>query len=266
MRKRARDRKAQQAMRDRNRWTLQYLGEQVARLSEQLAAEQQAAGRLHSRVLALESENDHLRVQNAALQLSLLGEPGGGGGTAAAATRAAASVAAVGGLSGASPAASDVSGIMGVASPSSVGGATTVTTAGSSPAASGIGPSLSMSIQHQSQQRQLSVGPHGLQLPRLVPLWEQVPNNVLPTCLSDQILQGYVERRRAAILASGKSLCVNEPTAANLCALLSKDRRSSDETSDIVGDIVRSYTEIETLPKQLAVHFIMATLFKVCLG
>lgn len=73
-RKRARDRKSQQAMRDRNKWHIHSLSEQVNALTKSLEEHSIHAQQLSHRLQQLESENDHLRVQNAALRLSLLGD------------------------------------------------------------------------------------------------------------------------------------------------------------------------------------------------
>ena len=70
-RKRARDRKSQQAMRDRTRWTIANLTEQVAFLTQVLDERTCDVSVLDSRLRILETENAHLRTQNAALQLSL---------------------------------------------------------------------------------------------------------------------------------------------------------------------------------------------------
>ncbi|KAI1316060.1 hypothetical protein F5Y16DRAFT_406911 [Xylariaceae sp. FL0255] len=72
-RKRARDRKSQQAMRDRTKWTIANLTEQVTFLTQVLDQRTRDAGLLDTRVRMLEKENVHLRTQNAALQLSLMG-------------------------------------------------------------------------------------------------------------------------------------------------------------------------------------------------
>ena len=74
--KRARDRRSQQAMRDRNRWTIQTLSEQVTALDAALRDRTRDLGTLEARVSYLEGENAQLRTQNAALQLSLLGRNG----------------------------------------------------------------------------------------------------------------------------------------------------------------------------------------------
>jgi hypothetical protein len=74
--KRARDRRSQQAMRDRNKWTIHTLTEQVSYLSYALEDRTRELGVLQARAALLEGENTHLRTQNAALQLSLMGRDG----------------------------------------------------------------------------------------------------------------------------------------------------------------------------------------------
>ncbi|KAF2104583.1 hypothetical protein NA57DRAFT_51401 [Rhizodiscina lignyota] len=205
-RKRARDRKAQQAMRDRNKWSLQTLTQQVAFLTHALENETRQNGALTAKVHTLENENDSLRVQNAALRLNLLGaQPG-----------------------------------------------------------------------HEEGRDE--------EAPNSRPPWQRLPVNTSPTCLSDQILQTFVSSQRRITVANllndsgtgqfppSPSSTTTSPQAAaspspiiyphrlNLCPLMDKSLRSDDETSNVVGDIVRSYTEIETLPKQVAVHFLMSTL------
>src|SRR5690242_2636045 len=71
--KRARDRKSQQAMRERTKWTIANLTEQVAFLTRALEERSTEIAAVQSRVCSLETENAHLRTQNAALQLSLIG-------------------------------------------------------------------------------------------------------------------------------------------------------------------------------------------------
>jgi hypothetical protein len=73
LRKRARDRKAQQAMRDRTKWTINNLTDQVLLLNQVIETKTRDLGALDSRVRVLETENAQLRTQNAALQLSLMG-------------------------------------------------------------------------------------------------------------------------------------------------------------------------------------------------
>ena len=193
-RKRARDRKSQQAMRDRAKWTVHSLTEQVKALTKSLEDQSLHMQQLSHRMQQVESENDHLRVQNAALRLSLLGETDQQDGTG-----------------------------------------------------------------EDSGMR--------------VPLWAVPPNNTPPSCLSDNILQDVVTRRRTGRPSISHS---NAPSPAtpesllnattypkpNLCALVDKNLRADDDISNTVSDIIRSYTEIEALPNKVAVSYTMTTLLK----
>jgi hypothetical protein len=178
-RKRARDRKSQQAMRDRNKWTIHTLTEQVALLSQTLEDRTRGLNVSQERLGILESENAHLRTQNAALQLSLMGRP---------------------------------------------------TTA-------------------------LPSNP-----------WEVAPKNSAPDCLADQILQGFVDSVRAEGILKTKAVlerAAGYSLRPNLCPLLETGQRTDDDISNVVADVVKTYNEIETLPKQVAVFYVMATLLKV---
>ncbi|KAF2735569.1 hypothetical protein EJ04DRAFT_576053 [Polyplosphaeria fusca] len=184
--KRARDRKSQRAMRERTKWNITYLTEQVNHLSQALEIETREKADLYNRFLAVSEENDHLRVQKAALQLRLLGN--------------------------------------GQDTPE-----------GSSP-----------------------VVPPGTLMP-----FEAVPLNTSPTTMSDQILQTFVESRWEAYAFQTAGRVESYPDKPDLSALFDgRPNRRVDDTSAVVGDIVRSYTEIDTLPKQVAVHFCMSTLMK----
>jgi hypothetical protein len=63
-------------MRDRNKWTIHTLSEQVAALDTALRERTRDLGALEAKINFLEGENAQLRTQNAALQLSLLGRNG----------------------------------------------------------------------------------------------------------------------------------------------------------------------------------------------
>ncbi|KAI9902319.1 hypothetical protein N3K66_001671 [Trichothecium roseum] len=71
-RKRARDRKSQQAMRNRTKWTIQSLTDQVGALTSAVDQRARDLSILEARARDLEAENAQLRTQNAALQLSLM--------------------------------------------------------------------------------------------------------------------------------------------------------------------------------------------------
>jgi hypothetical protein len=193
MRKRARDRRSQQAMRDRNKYALQSLEHQVVVLTRALEHGDLERQRLTTRLQALETQNEFLVTQNAALGLRLLGAP----------------------------------------------------------------PPADESVMAWS--------PLSLPCAEAPRPWQQLPCNSASTCLSDQILQDFVSSQRrlsvSSTMGNGGRL-TTDLQKPNLCSMLKKGR-SSDETSNVVGDIVRSYSEIEALPKQVAVHYIMSVLFTV---
>ncbi|KAI0152595.1 hypothetical protein GGR57DRAFT_469621 [Xylariaceae sp. FL1272] len=184
-RKRARDRKSQQAMRDRTKWTINSLTEQVTFLTQVLDQRTKDVGLLDARLRILEPENAHLRTQNAALQLSMLGS-------------------------------------------------------------------------HQESNGQ-SPRPESAKN-----AWELPPLHSAPNCISDQILQGFLSLKRDELLASKNPAMLRGTYTAgpDLCSLISKDRRSDDDISNVVGDIIRSYHEIDTLPQKIAAFYIMFTLTK----
>lgn len=192
-RKRARDRKSQQAMRDRTRWTINNLTEQVALLTRVLDERARDAGLMDSRLRMLEAENAHLRAQNAALQLSLMGSQ----------------------------------------------------------------PSLELPAALQR---------HDAKMP-----WEIAPLNSAPTCLSDQILQGFiVSKREQRALLHGSSAAPPDKgpgdyVRPNLISLLRKDAAVGDDISKVVGDVTRSYLEISAMPKKVAVFNVMFRLIKASL-
>ncbi|PVH97919.1 hypothetical protein DM02DRAFT_657820 [Periconia macrospinosa] len=182
-RKRARDRKSQKAMRERTKWNIQSLTHQVEQLTQALSIETREKNELYNRFLAVSEENEHLRVQKAALQLRLLGN-------------------------------------------------------GHTP-------------------------PDSASSPNPLPPYETIPLNVAPTCMSDQILQTFVESRWEAHAMQSAGRIPTYPDVPDLTALLDgRPNRVVDETSSVVGDIVRSYSEIDTLPKQVAVLYIMYSLMK----
>lgn len=177
-------------MRERTKWNIQCLTEQVQHLTHALEIESREKSELYNRFLAISEENDHLRVQKAALQLRLLGNG------------------------------------------QDEGDATS------------------------------PVVPPGTLMP-----YEAIPLNTSPTCMSDQILQTFVESRWEAYAFQTAGRIESYPDKPDLSALFDgRPNRSVDETGAVVGDIVRSYTEIDTLPKQVAVHYVMSTLMKVCKG
>lgn len=211
-RKRARDRKSQQAMRDRTKWTINTLSEQVAVLSTTLDQRGKDLGALESRVVGLEAENAQLRTQNAALQLSLMSR-----------------------RDAAATAGGDVE-----------------------------GDSCASLSPEGSPQTQMSS-----------PLWELHPRNTPPSCIADQILQGFVDSARGGGLSVSSLLTPTGsaadkvqrfPLRPNLGSLLDDKHRSDDDISNVVADVLRTYKEIESMPKQVAVFYVMSTLLKVRLS
>lgn len=169
-------------MRERTKWNIQCLTQQVEQLKQLLETETRQKNEYYERWLAVSEEKEHLRVQKAALQIQLLGN-------------------------GQSP--------PGDSSPS-------------------------------------DMAPH-----------EAIPLNTSPTCMSDQILQTFVESKWEAYAFQRSDRIESYPDKPDLSALFdARPCRKVDETSSIVGDIIRSYTEIDTLPKQIAVHYIMSSLLK----
>ena len=179
-RKRARDRKSQQAMRDRTKYQLQNLNEQVKYLTQVIEERDASNTKLHGQVESLESELEHVKLENGALRLRLIGQP--------------------------NDRSSDV-----------------------------------------------------------LPRWQIPPSNTVATCMSDQIIQDFVAAGR-----SGEDFRPSSPGAEtavyvdkpNLCFLLDRNQRPADAVSRIIGDIVLSYKEIETLPKQVSVFYIMTSLLR----
>ncbi|KAI1627982.1 hypothetical protein EDD37DRAFT_623904 [Exophiala viscosa] len=177
-RKRARDRKSQQAMRDRARWTMDSLMHQVAQLNRALEQEGKRNDHLQRQISTLEKENERFQADNAALQLRLLSE---------------------------------------------------------------------MPILDH---------PSALSFPLaeldILPDWQRIPFNSPPTCLSDQIFQNLVEDQ----LRDG-STDIFGNSSPDLLRLVDNTALHTGTLNDVVLDIVKSYAEIDSLPKQVAVHFVM---------
>lgn len=179
-RKRARDRKSQQAMRDRTKHQLRYLNEQIQYLSQILEERDASNTRLHGKVQSLESELEQIKIENGALRLRLMGQP-----------------------------------------------------LDSSPAVSS---------------------------PWQVPVVNSPPGN-----MADQIIQNFMESKRPGTTPSSvnadciPTVCADIP---NLSFFVDRTQRPVDELSTIVGDIVLSYKEIDTLPKQVCVFHTISCLLR----
>jgi hypothetical protein len=94
--------------------------------------------------------------------------------------------------------------------------------------------------------------------------FELVPLNCASTCLSDRILQNYIETRRGG---SDDTMSEQPAYLPDINALLtphatgpSQDNRS---ISTVVSDILLSYHEIDTLPRKVAALYVMYKLLNV---
>lgn len=172
-RKRARDRRSQQAMRERTKSTVINLTQEVGTLSRALEERSSEISRLKIQVAELEETNEQLSQQNAALRLT---------------------------------------------------------------------------------RKDVAVLP----MVHRLPLWAIPPVNDRPSCLTDELLQGLRDAKRQT-----RGLVASCPLEHDVGSLLLKDQRTDDEISNVVGDVVRSYAEIDSLPDQVAIHWLMSVLLKV---
>jgi hypothetical protein len=189
--KRARDRRSQQAMRDRTQGTIQNLSDQVRFLARSLEERTREVGILSSRLGVLSTENEHLRIQMATLQLEAeRGEE-------------------------------DEENVL-LRSPAS-----------------------SVSFRHP---------------------WEMPTLNSTPNCIADQLLLDFIHFRRqrnALVFKRHAEKATSYIFKPDINSLLDKQRKVDDEISKVASDVVWSYSEIETLPKQIAVHHLMSVLLNV---
>ena len=99
-------------------------------------------------------------------------------------------------------------------------------------------------------------------------IYERVPLTCPSTCLSDRILQNYIEARRTGTSDVAQVVLSEQPAwLPDINALLTpnavnpgSDNRS---VSAVVSDILLSYNEINTLPRKVAVLYIMYKLLNV---
>lgn len=185
--KRARDRRAQQALRDRTRSTIHNMSEQVATLTRVVEQQSQELSVLRERLDAVSTENAILRKQMVADRAS-----------------------------------------------------------------------------HQVDNTVNTVVGAAATSPSSLAPWETPPLNSAPTSIADQLFQGFVDVQRRAVAQSPPSAATSPSSASpDITPLLDRRRRGTDEVSKVASDVVRTYAEIETLPKQIAVHFLMTHLLKV---
>lgn len=99
-------------------------------------------------------------------------------------------------------------------------------------------------------------------------IYETVPLSCPSTCLSDRILQNYIEARRLGTSDIAQVELSEQPAwLPDINALLTpnatKPRGDDRSLSAVVSDILLSYHEINTLPRKVAVLYIMYKLLNV---
>lgn len=105
----------------------------------------------------------------------------------------------------------------------------------------------------QDQEPQLrSLTPH-------LEVWEQVPWNTPPTCVSDNILYGYIATQRSKMNEPSPRFPDVEPDFSRL--LLPAIVCHPKSLSTVISDIILSYKDVNTLPMKMgAQHLIFKVL------
>lgn len=236
-RKRARDRKSQQAMRDRTRWTIQTLTDQVAMLSAALEEKARHAAILETQVAHLTGQNMQLHKERVSMELSMLdGTSGVGGSTLAA----------------------------GAEYPMS---SYQDDEAASQNHSSGSSPMSNPAAAVTSIQTRPPLPPTGP--------WEISPANSPPSCLADEMLQRFVDAWRGnphsggaaqgtppARLPSGYALRTFEQKP-DFESVFPQIPRHNDGVSHLVSDIVKTCYKINGWPQHVALFYIMSTFVNV---
>lgn len=102
----------------------------------------------------------------------------------------------------------------------------------------------------------------GLPIPTAhLDVWEQVPWNTPPTCVSDQILYGYIETQRSKMIESPRLFPDTEPDLSRL--LLPAIAGHPKSLSTIIADIVLSYKEVDTLPMKIGGLYLIFKMLNV---
>jgi hypothetical protein len=102
-----------------------------------------------------------------------------------------------------------------------------------------------------------------------IPIYLRLPVNCAPICLSDRILQSYVQARRNGTKDITTQVMTEDQPAwlPDINALLTpqapKPSIDNRSVSTVVSDILLSYHEINTLPRKVAVLYIMYKLLNV---
>jgi hypothetical protein len=92
--------------------------------------------------------------------------------------------------------------------------------------------------------------------------YQALPCNSKPNCLSDQILHGFITAQLSAQLpTSDFSSSCRRPSIAPL--FMPETKTHIDPVSQVVTDILRCFTEIATLPEQVAGLYLMFRLLNV---
>jgi hypothetical protein len=190
-RKRARDRRNQQAVRDRTRDTVQKLTDQVEVLELSLAERNREVASLSLRLEVLGSENAHLQIQIAALDTGAIGKKA-------------------------------------------------------------------------SEENANTQDPTSLMTPRQA--WEIAPFNNAPNCIADQIWLSFINlKRQRNVFVSKNHSAKAAPYIfkPDITSLFDRQRTGDDEISKVASDMVKSYSEIGSMPMQIAIHYIMSLLLNV---
>ena len=93
-------------------------------------------------------------------------------------------------------------------------------------------------------------------------LYQALPCNSKPVCLSDEILHGFITAQLSPLAPTSDpcSSC-RQPNIAPL--FMPETRTHIDPVSQVVTDILRCFTEIATLPEQVAGLYLMFRLLNV---
>lgn len=100
---------------------------------------------------------------------------------------------------------------------------------------------------------------------------EAIPLNCPPTCLSDRMLEDFVQMQRFELNQKQESSPspVQKPDISGLLDNRTSARSSLDEqprsVSTVVSDILRSFSEIDTLPRRIAALYLMHKMLNVSL-
>jgi hypothetical protein len=93
-------------------------------------------------------------------------------------------------------------------------------------------------------------------------LYQALPCNSNPVCLSDEILHGFITAQLSPLAPNSDSCSsCQQPNIAPL--FMPETKTHLDPVSQVVTDILRCFTEIATLPEQVAGLYLMFRLLNV---